>query len=501
MQQFKVIILLAILLAGCTHSSKKQEQLKDLKEASNRALDLIENALEQHGDIADPELRIALSIVADSGIHRGQSLVALPPYERYRLETEFYINRPDTLELGVFKNRFAGFEFINTVIHDADSVVRYENNTKTRWKANAVGFNSFRYFPHIYLRNALEHPTALSYEGEISQEDSSSQLISTNHNGSRRLLYLDAVSGLLSKVETLRNYAPYGDGIQTLSFKDYASYGPLKLPQRLYSGSDYGAWGGVSNEFSIAVIPDAERIEIDHQAMQAYKLPDYTYRPDAQLKKLAEGIYVLENITESKGQWSYNVLFAELEEGVLVAEAPISNEMSQKAMAVIKRIFPDKPITHLVQSHHHDDHWGGIREYMGVGATIVTTQGNFPLLQRIAKAPFRLNPDLLYKNNTAVSFEIVNKKRSLQGGSRIVEVHDIGPTAHANEMLALYFPNEKILWQADMINYGEWSTDNILKDQLVDKIKSLDLDVEILVGLHGKVLNKEEIDALLQGTL
>lgn len=62
---------------------------------------------------------------------------------------------------------------------------------------------------------------------------------------------------------------------------------------------------------------------------------------------------------------------------------------------------------------------------------------------------------------------IENKKRVFQDDRQVVELYDIGPNPHANEMLVAYLPKEKILFQADMLNPAANGTIPIAPDATV----------------------------------
>lgn len=499
MKYVQLLIVLVLICASCKKEVATENQIRSGIEKNRKGITLLKKALENHGDLKDPELQLAVQIVADKGVHRGQSLVADPPFERYKLETEFYIDRPNDLEIAVFKNRFAGFAFINTLIADADSVVGYEHNTRTFYTANSVGFNEHQYLPNNYLITAIKSPLTVSYDSKYVDNGTSYHQISTNFNGSKRWLSINAETGLLSKVETLHNYQPYGDGVRTIRFHDYFKVAKLRLPSRITSGGNYGAWNNSENDFRLTTGALVDHEVKGHESMHDYRKSDYSYRRNSETRQLAKDIYVIENITDSRRQWSYNILFIELDDSVLVAEAPVNNDISKEAIEKIKETIPKKPIKYLVQSHHHNDHWGGIREYMSLGSTIITSPGNENLLKAISKAPFDLNPDNQFRNKTTPAIKMVEGSFTLETKNREIQIYDIGPTTHANEMLVIYLPDEKILWQADMLNVGEWPLNNELKKQLFTKIDELNLDVKTIVGLHGRILQGEALDKLKAG--
>ncbi len=150
-----------------------------------------------------------------------------------------------------------------------------------------------------------------------------------------------------------------------------------------------------------------------------------------------------------------------------------------------------------MQSHHHDDHLGGIRSYIAEGTTIITTSSNVDLIQKIAKTGSNIFPDKLVSNPRPAIIETVkNKKLVIKDQNHEVVIYDIGPNPHANEMIMVYFPKEKILYEADMVNKGEYPMLETGKDFL-KKIKSLGLQIDKIASLHGQVVDKANVDQLL----
>src|SRR6185295_17061429 len=76
---------------------------------------------------------------------------------------------------------------------------------------------------------------------------------------------------------------------------------------------------------------------------------------------------------------------------------------------------------------------------------------------------------------------IENKKRVFQDDKHVVELYDIGPNPHANQILVAYLPREKILFQADMLNPAANGSVPIAQDATIsfsEKLQQLGLDVE-----------------------
>jgi hypothetical protein len=78
----------------------------------------------------------------------------------------------------------------------------------------------------------------------------------------------------------------------------------------------------------------------------------------------------------------------------------------------------------------------------------------------------------------------------------VVEIYDVGPNPHANEILVAYLPKEKILFQADLLNAAPNGTIPIAQDATVsfsDRLKQLGLQVDKIYGVHGRAATPEEL--------
>ena len=67
---------------------------------------------------------------------------------------------------------------------------------------------------------------------------------------------------------------------------------------------------------------------------------------------------------------------------IAVIEGPLGDARSDAVMAEAKKLVPNKPIKYLINTHHHFDHFGGVRAYVAAGATIVTNEVNVAYYQK-----------------------------------------------------------------------------------------------------------------------
>jgi glyoxylase-like metal-dependent hydrolase (beta-lactamase superfamily II) len=221
--------------------------------------------------------------------------------------------------------------------------------------------------------------------------------------------------------------------------------------------------------------------------------------PPPAVSKIADDVYLLQGLAGG----THNVLFVAFNDHILVIEAPeqiLYANNSVQALAKIKETVPGKPIKYLVLTHHHSDHAGGFREYVAQGTTIVTTAGTKSSLEKAASLQSSLLPKLSSGQKLTIE-TIENKKRVFQDDKHIVELYDVGPNPHANEILVAYLPKEKILFQADLLNPAANGTIPIAQDTTIsfsDKLQQLGLQVEKIYGVHGRFATPEELQRSIE---
>ena len=212
------------------------------------------------------------------------------------------------------------------------------------------------------------------------------------------------------------------------------------------------------------------------------------------VSKIAEDVYVLNGLAGG----THNIMFVAFNDHILVLEAPeqiLYNSNSVQALAKIKETVPGKPIKYLVLTHHHSDHAGGFREYVAEGATIVTTAGNKSFLEKATALQSSLLPKFSLQNKLKIEI-VENKKRVFQDDKHVVELYDIGPNPHANEILVAYLPKEKILFQADLLNPAANGSIPIAQDATIsfsEKLQQLGLQIDKIYGVHGRPTTPEEL--------
>ena len=196
-------------------------------------------------------------------------------------------------------------------------------------------------------------------------------------------------------------------------------------------------------------------------------------------EKLGEGLYRL-----TTGPGSYDSLLVEFRDYVMMLEAGQPEARSVAYIAETKKLYPNKPLRYVWNSHPHADHTGGLPALVAEGVTIITHQNNKPFFENALNTPRTLLSDTLAKNPQKVKIETVGEKKIYTDGTRTVEFHHIYPSPHSNGITVAFIPKEKILFQADytLPAAGQQANDHI--KALQPAIEKLGLDFEVYMPVH-----------------
>ena len=191
---------------------------------------------------------------------------------------------------------------------------------------------------------------------------------------------------------------------------------------------------------------------------------------------------------------SHNSVLIELQDYLVVVEAPLYEERSEKVLAAIKQRFPTKPIRYVIPTHFHSDHSGGLRPYMAEGATVIVPAISAAHYERIAGAPQTIRSGRLEQSRNAVVIEGITGPRVLSDGSRQIALYPYA-TSHADDYQIVYLPRERLLIEADHVSPREGGSirPGELPRQLLEGIEELQLNVQTIVGIHGDTGTYEDL--------
>jgi glyoxylase-like metal-dependent hydrolase (beta-lactamase superfamily II) len=370
--------------------------------------------------------------------------------------------------------------------------------------------------PHLILRDILANPSLAAEGGEVLFDGSVHHLVVVEDEVAPLTLYINAGTGRIAKLTTMENDALRRD-VPLEIF--YYSWQPIGQEGFFFPAELYIAYDGdiVHKEIRTAIevnpemdsalfefpaeaapVFDAElaaRGQAHHQYLQnfaAYGFPRDGLQAEVTAAELAPGVFHLTG-------GSHHSLVIEQAEGIVVVEAPLDETRSQAVINWIKTTFPDKPISHVVSSHHHVDHSAGLRTYVAEGATIVMGETAKPFFEEIFLANSTIVPDPLADNPMAATIETAPADGSftIPDAAQPVEVYPI-ENSHAESMVITYVPEAGVVFVSDLYNPNPDAPDPgpgavVLNERMTE----LGLNVATIAGGHGGTITFEAFEDLL----
>ncbi len=353
--------------------------------------------------------------------------------------------------------------------------------------------------PASILLNALVRSSSLFRLLDQSIRGRVNEVVSFDDGGLHVLIAVDDQTRLPTKVEFLDDDPVYGDVQNELFFDDWRRVGPLKFPFEL----TYRVNGQVVMvEHIDSVENDLDMSKVDFSVPEDLSQIDasddrrgrfsshWVWRRIALASPIDEDQVRVDFAEVTKGVFqitggTHHSLAIEMADYLIVVEAPLYEERSQAVLAALEKKFPGKPVRFLVSTHFHNDHTGGVRAYIAAGAAIVAGKVNEEFFQRVASAPHTRAPDKLQKNPQPLVLETVDtEKKVLTDGARVIEIYPV-ENSHAEGMLVVYAPKEKLLFVTDLFSPGAPRQMGAWCKELLSAIEHYGLSVERIVGGHG----------------
>ena len=326
--------------------------------------------------------------------------------------------------------------------------------------------------PVAAVRAALDRGSRVT---NLRSEGGQSLVDVTTSDGRTFTLTVDATTKLPRRVSALANHVNLGDVRVSTTFADYQESGGVKLPRRLTTSTD---------DFTTL------DVRVTKQAVDGD--PGDLAAPGA-VTSAAVPVAAPANVTVtevSPGIWqlaggSHRSVVVEFADRLILIEAPQNDARTLAVIAKARELRPGKPLTHVVNTHHHFDHSGGIRAAVSEGLTVMTHEGNAAFFAEIVKRPHTLVPDALAKNPQPLKLETVGDEKVISDGTRTMTLYAV-PGDHTHTMLMAYFPREALLVEGDLYEPDEHI--HAFAAQFLERVKERGLRVSRILSLHSSAV-------------
>src|SRR6185436_4952343 len=220
---------------------------------------------------------------------------------------------------------------------------------------------------------------------------------------------------------------------------------------------------------------------IDHEAV-----PPINPRAPT-LTKLGDDVYLV-----ARG---YNSIFVVFDSFVLFVDPALGNPASDAVRSLIADVAPGKPIRYVIATHFHSDHIGGASSFLKTGSTLVAGSH---AIRAVRDAVAR------QESSGAVAipdsqFHVLASTRTIADANHSVQIVDVGPNPHAEQMLVVYLPKQRLLFEADMLDLdvapGLAAIGGDDTRALRKRLREVGLVVATVVPAHGRVGTMADLDA------
>jgi glyoxylase-like metal-dependent hydrolase (beta-lactamase superfamily II) len=277
-----------------------------------------------------------------------------------------------------------------------------------------------------------------------------------------------------------------GDVNIETSFAEYQDVNGLKLPARLMRKTDR------FKDFEIRVTNavDAETGDLaaPTSVAAAPASEAAAARSTVKAEEVAKGIWHLTGTT-------HHSVLVEFGDHLTLIEAP-NEDRAIGIFAKVKELRPNKPLTTLINTHHHFDHSAGIRAAVSEGLTIITHASNGAFYREAVKRPRTILPDLLAENPNPPPLKLVtlDEEMTLEDDTMTLVMYRIVNNTHADNNLMIHFPRQRLLVQADIFMPRDPRTQGHAPwvGNLLENIEMRKLNVERHVPLHGAIVPHSE---------
>jgi glyoxylase-like metal-dependent hydrolase (beta-lactamase superfamily II) len=337
------------------------------------------------------------------------------------------------------------------------------------WEAEA---SEKEFFPKMINKTVIEPNWLNNWKKETKIEESNYSTFAIRDKLYPITFFVNKESGLIEKISTMEWDVVYGDVEIEVKFDDwdFSQEIPFPMTVRMSQG---GAPRWEIRRNYIEINPDfsedhfsrpsnLEYVHNESFAMRGWEVSQTirmftlsgAYRPELKSTKLGEGIYYLSALPID----GIYTLIVEQENGVVIVEPGMNDLKGEEVAKWIYANIPNKPITHIIPTHHHNDHGAGIRPYIAEGAALVTHESAIDFYRAQINRPQSTvvidSLDRLVERKGEVILGVSpDKPFIIDDSERPVIVYPV-LNGHVEDMTIALIGNENMLYAGDLYVSG-----------------------------------------------
>jgi hypothetical protein len=294
-------------------------------------------------------------------------------------------------------------------------------------------------------------------------------------NGDVATLDIDTGTKLPLRVTSMAYNANLGDVAIETTFADYESINGVKAPTHFVTKIDKYP------QFDFR----ASRTVIDGNAgdVAAPAAVKASIAPPANVTVMVEEVG--KGIWWLAGSGNHRSVLFEFDDHLVLFEAPLNELRTKVVIDTARALRPDKPLTHVIISHHHFDHSGGLRVAVAEGLTVITQRANVEFFKDLVARKHSIVQDALVLNPKPLKIEPVDEEMTLKDKSMEVRLYHVQENPREGTNLFAYVPRDRMLVQADL--YDSTWLRHPWGDNLPFNLALHKLQVDKDVPVHGAI--------------
>jgi glyoxylase-like metal-dependent hydrolase (beta-lactamase superfamily II) len=356
--------------------------------------------------------------------------------------------------------------------------------------------------PHFLLKELVADPSPASEAGPADFEGAPHELLEVQDSIFPITLWVDSETDLVSRLTTMENAHFHRDTELDIRYLDWQDAGGVMFPNQVQ------IWFGgvlVHDETRSAVALDPglapETFDLPPEATSVYDaaeadrgfhnhehnqlfvsvgIPNDGLQTFIQADEVAPGVWHLTG-------GSHHTLVVEQAGGLVMVDAPLYPQRAEAILDWIDAELGGMPVTHVVVSHHHEDHVSGVRVIAATGATVVVHETSATLLDEVMMAPSTIEPDRLETDPVPVTIETVPMGGTyvLDDATNPVTIYEL-PSTHAQDLVLPFVESAGIAFTVDIFspNFG---ANPFGAQEVLDAFDAAGItgDVDAVYGGHG----------------
>lgn len=488
-----LILWITLGSASCLAQANQQ------KAAVDRAREILQASLtamggkERIGNVSD----VSIQYVANNHL-RGQNVNPYQPSFAGGMKGEMIFDRAQGHIVNEVKVQFpGGIRFWQKFIKKGNQgffIDLYGNGSQPTSVAPIPAggvYNLVRRIPVFWLYDVAKLDTIARWVAKESYMGVDHDVVEITQPPLKYKLFVNSINGLPSKYETRSDNAVTGDQLDEMIFMGYKQVNGIFIPSGVSAranGDEVFYFTHLDTKINTGYDPRV--LEFPAGFTLASAQP-----PAPELKEVSKNIFFIEEqIT------GYNSTFVNFKDYIVVLDAPIGTQFSKVTLDQINKKFPGKKVKYALISHFHYDHTSGLPFFLANGAEVILQDGLQQFVTDMVNAKHSLQPSPLTNETKQVKFVPVKDSWVLEDTSMKMEVV-VGKTSHTDYMLLAYFPQQKLVWQADFIVVGQ-APGKIppgftVNEEFQKIIGDRGWKVDKVIGVHGRPTTTADLKEML----